>query len=159
DNGTWSKYNALTVELRRRLSKGLLVQGSYSFAKAMNNFFASSSAVAKNYVSLRDPKLDNVVSPFDIRHGLKVNWIYELPIGRGKALFGNAGGVLDRFVGGWEFHGAARIQSGSTFNFGNVQLVGMTREELQKSVKIRQGVNVDLNGNPVLTNGRPTAAT
>jgi carboxypeptidase family protein len=138
DNGNWTKYNALTVELRRRLSQGLLVQGSYSFARALTNYYASSAAVAKNYVTLRDPKLDDSVSPFDIRHALKVNWIYELPIGRGKTLFGNAGGVVDRLVGGWEFHGAARVQSGGTFSLGNVQLVGMTREDLQKSIKIRQ---------------------
>ena len=138
DNGNWTKYNALTVELRRRLSQGLLVQGSYSFARALTNYFASSSAVAKNYVTLRDPSLDDSVSPFDIRHALKFNGIYELPIGRGKALFGNAGGAVDRLVGGWEFHGTARIQSGSAVGFGNVQLVGMTREDLQKAVKIRQ---------------------
>lgn len=71
DNANWTKYNALTIELRRRLSHGLLVQGSYSFSKAITNYFASSSAVAKNYVSLRDPNLDNSVSPFDIRHAFK----------------------------------------------------------------------------------------
>lgn len=138
DNANWTKYNALTIELRRRLSHGLLVQGSYSFSKAITNYFASSSAVAKNYVSLRDPNLDNSVSPFDIRHAFKLNWIYELPIGRGQAFFGGAGGALDRVIGGWAFHGTARIQSGSPFSFGNVQLVGMTRDELQKAIKIRQ---------------------
>jgi hypothetical protein len=138
DNGNWTKYNSLTVELRRRLSKGLLVQGSYSFAKAQTNYYASSAAVAKNYVTLRNPSLDDSVSPFDIRHALKFNWLYELPIGKGKTFFGNAGGVVDRLVGGWEFHGTARIQSGSTFSLGNVQLVGMTRDDLQKSIKIRQ---------------------
>ena len=138
DNGNWTKYNALTVELRRRLSQGLLVQGSYSFARAQTNYYASSAAVAKNYVTLRNPSLDDSVSPFDIRHALKFNWLYELPIGKGKTLFGNAGGVVDRLVGGWEFHGTARIQSGSTFSLGNVQLVGMTRDDLQKAVKIRQ---------------------
>ncbi|MFN7927601.1 MAG: TonB-dependent receptor [Blastocatellia bacterium] len=138
DNGNWSKFNALTVELRRRLSHGLLVQGSYSFSKGLTNYFASSSAVAKNYVSMRNLNLDNTVSPFDIRHGLKMNWIYELPIGKGKALFGNMNKATDLALGGWEFHGAARLQSGSSFNFGNVQLVGMTRKDLQNAVKIRQ---------------------
>src|SRR5262249_13730900 len=40
-------------------------------------------------------------------------------------------------VGGWEFHGTARLQSGSPNDFGNVQLVGMTRNDLQKVIKVR----------------------
>src|SRR5262249_54946275 len=67
----------------------------------------------------------------------KANWVYELPIGRGKMLFGDAGAALDRLIGGWEFHGTTRIQSGNAFNFGNVRLVGMTREELRKEYKLR----------------------
>jgi hypothetical protein len=40
-------------------------------------------------------------------------------------------------VGGWEFYGSARVQSGQMFNFGNVQLVGMTMEELGEEFKLR----------------------
>ena len=82
-------------------------------------------------------RLSKTVSPFNIDHTFKVNWIYELPIGKGQWLGGNAGGEADRVIGGWAFHGAARLQSGTPFNFGNVQLVGMTRNELQKKVKMR----------------------
>ena len=58
----------------------------------------------------------------------------------------------------------ARYNSGISpptivFDLGNVQLVGMTRNELQKALKIRQGVVVDATGAPVLTNGRQTPAT
>ena len=72
-----------------------------------------------------------------LEHAFKANWVYELPIGRGKSLFGGAGGTLDRFIGGWEFHGTARIQSGNYLNFGNVRLVGMTEKELRKAAKLR----------------------
>jgi hypothetical protein len=46
--------------------------------------------------------------------------------------------LVDRLAGGWAIHGQARLQSGSTFSFGNVQLVGMTAKELQKAIKIRK---------------------
>lgn len=141
DNGTATWYNALTVELRRRLSKGLLVQGSYTFGKGLTNFNGSSSAVANNYSSLRNPGLDKAVSPFDVTHAFKVNWIYELPVGKGKALFGNANSLVNQFVGGWEWHGTARLQSGSPFRMDNIQLVGMTQQELQGLVKIRKDPN------------------
>ncbi|MDX2030095.1 MAG: TonB-dependent receptor [Blastocatellia bacterium] len=136
NNGrTW--YDSLQVELRRRLSKGLLVQGNYTLAKAFTNAFTSSSVVAGQPSTLRDMSLSKSISPFNLTHAVKVNWIYELPFGRNQLIGGNAGAVLDRMIGGWEFHGAARLQSGTPFNIGNVQLVGMTRSDLQKAVKIR----------------------
>jgi hypothetical protein len=78
------------------------------------------------------------LSPFGITHALKFNWIYDLPFGRGKAFGSGVGRLADLAIGGWEFHGTARIQSGSPNNFGNVQLVGMTRNELQKELRIRK---------------------
>ena len=66
-----------------------------------------------------------------------MNWIYELPFGRGQAFLGNVGGVLNQLVGGWECHGTARLQSGSPNDLGNIQLVGMTRSDLQKAMSVR----------------------
>jgi carboxypeptidase family protein len=138
DNGGHTYYDALQIELRRRLARGLLLQGSYTFSKALSNMFASSSVVSFQPSTLRNQTLDKVASPFDLRHAFKTSWIYELPVGKGRWLAGDANGTLDRLVGGWGIHGQARVQSGSTFNLGNVQLVGMTSKELQNSIKIRK---------------------
>lgn len=142
DNGGRTSYDSLQLELRRRLSKGLLVQGNYTFGQAFTNMFTSSSIVFSQYSTLRDPKLDKALSPFNIRHGFKVNWIYELPFGRGKWLGGGVNKIGDLLIGGWEFHGAARLQSGSPFSLGAANLVGMTREDLQKQVKVRKEPNL-----------------
>jgi Carboxypeptidase regulatory-like domain len=124
-NGGYARYDSMVVELRRRLSKGLLAQGSYVFAKS----FSSSR------FSFRAPRVNSLGGT--LKHAFKVNWVYELPFGRGKTLFGKAGGTLDRIIGGWEFDGAARVQSGQVFDFGNVRLVGMTTRDLQKAFKLR----------------------
>src|SRR5262249_56067136 len=110
-------------------------------------------AFSSSRVSFRAPRV-NTLDDITLRHAFKVNWLYELPIGRGKPLLGGAGAWLDRLVGGWEFYGAGRVQSGQLFNFGNINLVGMTNDELRDMVKIRQGVVVDFDGKPFLTNGR-----
>ena len=138
DNSGKTWYDSLQIELRRRLSRGLLVQGSYVFAKSLSNMYGTSGAVFFQPSTLRDPSLDKTLSPFDLVHSFKANWIWELPVGRGQWLASGANGLVDRLVGGWAIHGQARIQSGSTFSFGNVQLVGMTAKELQDAVKIRQ---------------------
>ncbi|MCI0390572.1 MAG: carboxypeptidase-like regulatory domain-containing protein [Acidobacteria bacterium] len=124
-NGGYSRYDGLVFELNRRLTNGLLVQSSYAFAKSFSS----------QRVSLRAPRINSPGGT--LRQAFKTNWVYELPIGRGQMLFGNAGRMLDRLASGWEFHGASRIQSGQVLDFGNVNLVGMTRKDLQQAFKLR----------------------
>jgi hypothetical protein len=125
-NGGYSRYDALQIDLRRRLAKGLMVQANYQFAKS----FESSR------VSFRAARV-NALDTNTLRHAVKVNWGYELPFGRGKAIMGNASTWFNHIVGGWEFYGSGRVQSGQLFNFGNVNLVGMTMKDLQKEFKLR----------------------
>jgi hypothetical protein len=104
----------------------LLVQASYTIGKGLTN----------SRLSFRKPMitvLNSGVTP----QSFKVNWVYELPIGRGKTLLAGSQGLLDRIAGGWEFQGIGRIQSGSLINFGNVRLVGMTSQELRGAVGLR----------------------
>jgi hypothetical protein len=62
--------------------------------------------------------LNKGLSPYDIRHQFKINWIYELPFGRGK-MFSTGHPVLERLIGGWTFDGIARIQSGRPFRLSS----------------------------------------
>jgi hypothetical protein len=138
ENNGRSYYDAAVIELRRRLSKGLLAQGSYTFARNLTNYPVSSAALFYQPPTLRNVGGEKTLSPFGITHAVKLNWIYELPFGKGKAFGSGVGRLGELAIGGWEFHGTARIQSGSPNNFGNVQLVGMTRNDLQKALKIRK---------------------
>ncbi|HEX7332873.1 MAG TPA: TonB-dependent receptor [Pyrinomonadaceae bacterium] len=136
DNSGESYYDAATIELRRRLSGGLLVQANYTFGKAIANTYASSSAVFDQPNTLRDPNLRRGVAPFDITHGFKANFIYELPVGQGRKYFSGARGIVNGLLGGWGFNGNIRMQSGSPFSLGNVQLNGMTAKDLQEAVGV-----------------------
>jgi hypothetical protein len=102
--------------------------------------------------TLRNNWLKKGVTPFDIRHGFKTNFIYELPVGKGRTFWGNASGLVDKLAGGWAINGNVRIQSGIPFNFAapngtltlagntqnisNFQIVGMTFKDLQKAVGV-----------------------
>jgi hypothetical protein len=135
NNSAQSWYDGLTIEYRRRLSAGLLVQGSYTFGKALSNTYASSSSVFDQPATLRNLWLRKGVTPFDIRNGFKTNFIYEVPVGKGRMFLGNANKWVDAIAGGWGFNGNIRIQSGNPFSLGNVQLVGITRGQLENLVK------------------------
>jgi hypothetical protein len=59
------------------------------------------------------------VSDFDTTQAINANWVYELPFGRGKALVGDAGGLLNGVVGGWKLAGLSRWSSGYPFTVGS----------------------------------------
>jgi hypothetical protein len=74
---------------------------------------------------------------------VKFNWIYELPFGQGRTWMSGIHGWQEKLMGGWAVNGNVRIQSGSPFSLGNVQLVGMTLKELQDSVGVRRDADAD----------------
>jgi len=117
-----SHYDSLQIELRRRLSQGLLMQASYVYGHTY----------LSDFYSARRPILESLDtgSPGTLPHAFKTDWVYELPFGRGRRFGGNAGPIVDRIIGGWAFAGTARVQSGQTIDLGNVRLVGITAKEL-----------------------------
>jgi Carboxypeptidase regulatory-like domain len=139
DGKTW--YDALTVQLRRRLSKGILVDGNYTFSRALGNQYVSSAIAFLQPRTLRNTWLDKGFSPFDIRSSLKGSFIAEMPFGRGKHFLGNSHGFLEGVVGNWTINGTLRLSSGVPINLGNVQLVGMTPKDLEKAIQMRTNSN------------------
>lgn len=150
DNIGEANYHALQVELRRRLSKGLLVQGSYVWSKSMSNTFNQSAASdGITPTTFRDLAFNKSIAPRDARHGFKFDWIYELPFGPGRRFLDSGPAVIRKTLEGWQFGGVVRIQSGTptrilsgrqTFNNrdSGVALFNMTQKQLQDMVKIRK---------------------
>jgi hypothetical protein len=149
DNSGLSTYDAVQIEFRRRMTKGLLLQANYTFGKSLANTYASSSSVFDQPNTLRNIDLKKGYTPFDITQAMKFNFIWEVPVGRGRGFMGDTSKAMDFLVGGWGFNGNVRVQSGSPFffnapvsigpaiaNAGNFQLVGMTLKELQKAVGV-----------------------
>lgn len=136
-NKTW--YDSGIIEVRRRLSAGLRIQANYVWSKAQANSYASSSVVgAGPNFTIRDGGLELAknIQAFDITHQFKFDATYELPFGKGRMFFGGANSWVDGFIGGWSLLPTVRWQSGSPVNFGNVQLVGMTKKDLQKAMGV-----------------------
>ena len=142
ENGTLSWFDSGVIEVRRRLSAGLRVQASYVWSKAQSNFFANNDDVFAS-LSRREglDLLTKTVQPYDLRHNFKIDSTYDLPFGKGRMFFSNAGGIVNSLVGGFSILPTVRWQSGSPIQLGNAQLIGMTVKELQKEVKVRKGPN------------------
>ncbi|MCW5980088.1 MAG: carboxypeptidase regulatory-like domain-containing protein [Bryobacteraceae bacterium] len=141
-NPSWgtNNYNALQVKMKKELGPdGLLISLAYTWAKALGT---SVSGIKFNgQVPFRDTrnwKADAGPTPFDIRHILALSWIYEIPVGRGKAVAGSISGPVQYILGGWKLGGIATLQSGfhltptDSFNNSNA---GGSRPDLLRNPK------------------------
>jgi hypothetical protein len=128
-NGGSNRYDSGQVEVRRRLAHGLLLNSNYVFAKA---YAGSRYSFRTGWVNNL-----NTSNGGTVQHSFKMNWVFELPVGAGKALFANSHGIVERIIGGWEWDGTVRIQTGPILNLGNVNLVGMTKKDLQDAYGLR----------------------
>ena len=128
-NGGYTRYNSMQLELRKRLSAGLQFNTSYTFGKGY---------LSERY-SLRTPRKEvlDVGAEGSVDHSFKATWVYELPFGQGRRFASNAGGFMERLIGGWSVDGVARIQSGRLLDFGNVRLVGMTKADVEDMFTLR----------------------
>jgi hypothetical protein len=126
-----SKYHSLQIEVRRRLSGGLDVQGSYVYAKRYGT-------------SLQRLRPRLFLQSAGVPHAFKMSWTYELPFGRGRRFGTDMNPILNGVVGNWVFSGTGRFQV-RDFTLNNARLVGMTESELQDAFKIRV-VNDPLGG-------------
>ena len=59
-----------------------------------------------------DPELDCGLSDFDVDHRLVGSFVYNLPFGNGEKFAGDATGVKNAVVGGWQVNGIATWQRG-----------------------------------------------
>jgi hypothetical protein len=130
-SGSWivqdregTRYNSLQVDLRRRLSAGLLVSANYTYG--------IRKSLVNNSIRFDRMEVDSTGAP----HEWKMNWVYEIPVGRGRRFGTDMHPVLNGLLGNWEFSGNGRLQT-NRYRITGATLVGMTPEELQKEFRIR----------------------
>jgi hypothetical protein len=118
-----SYYNAGQLTLRHPSSHGLQADLGYTLSKSIDmGSDAERASEASRNGSFSDilnswkPALNRGVSDFDTRHLITLDWVYQLPVGRGKSLLGSSGRLLDAAIGGWQWSGLTRWTSGLPFS-------------------------------------------
>jgi len=116
-----SYYNAGQVTLRHPMSHGLQLDVSYTLSQSldMGSDAERNPALVSNFSIIYNtwkPGLNRAPSDFDTRHLVTVDYVYQLPFGRGKQLLGNANKLTDAILGGWQLSGILRSTSGLPFS-------------------------------------------
>lgn len=112
-------FNALQVQVQKRVSYGLTVLANYSWSKNITNadseypsqaaWEGDGSSGALNSYNL---KVEKAVSQFNTPQRAVLSYTYELPLGKGRK-FLSRGGVVNAIVGGWQVAAVQTYQSGT----------------------------------------------
>jgi hypothetical protein len=108
-NGSTSAYDSLQIELTRRLSGGLRMQASYTFAKGLSDF-TGSSGDTNSFLTLRDTHRE--YAQYTNTHQFLANAIYQLPFGRGRTYLRRQRGITGALISGWQVGGIVKATSG-----------------------------------------------
>lgn len=118
-----STYNAAQWTLRHPMSHGLQLDISYTFSKSIDwgsdaerNTEFTGQGSASDIINTWKPYLNRGVSDFDTANLITADWVYELPVGKGKAFLGTANGFVNALLGGWQSSGIFRKTSGLPFS-------------------------------------------
>jgi len=97
-----STYNAMTATVERRFTRGLSLQGSYTWSKSIDIASGFRDIAMDTYNLSRDRGL----SAFDRTHIMVISYVYELPF------FQRSKKALRLPFGGWQMSGFSVFQSG-----------------------------------------------
>lgn len=112
-----ANFNSLQLRAERRYAQGLTLLGSYTWSKSIDDHSGWTGAGDNNQAQNNHDWVKTMrgLSNFDLRHRLALSYIYELPMGAGRFLFGDASGFGNWLASGWELSGITTVQSGSPF--------------------------------------------
>jgi outer membrane receptor protein involved in Fe transport len=143
-----SNYHAAVASLQRRFSKGLTVNGAYTFSKLIDlalGQFAGESVSNAGFQNNNNLRADRSLSALDAPHRLVINGLYSLPFGAGRKF--NPKGIGGLIVNGWEASAIYTYQSGGPLAFSSATNTTFAQGGGQRP---------NLIGNPVLADGDRT---
>lgn len=113
DGWASSNYHALQASLNKSMAKGLFLKGAYTWSKSIN--MSDEDGWAGLPITNLEEALyrNRALAGYDRTHMFVMSWVYELPIGKGKAMGLN--GLADKIAGGWRINGIYSAYSGTPF--------------------------------------------
>ena len=109
-SGGHDSYNSMQLSLARRISNGLTLNSQYTLGRSYGNTAGSNEALTAG--NPFDYDYDIGYNAFDVRHTFNVSALYTLPIGAGHRILGNASGLTQALLGGWDVGAIVNARSG-----------------------------------------------
>jgi hypothetical protein len=108
---SFSKFNAGTVRVNKRLSKGISLGANYQYSHSIDDAGALGSVGGVSIQDWQNPLGDLGNSSLDVRHTVGGNYLYELPFGKDKFLV--TSGMGSHILEGFSVSGTFQFSTGS----------------------------------------------
>lgn len=117
-------YNGLQINVKHPVGHGLNFMANYAYSHSFTNryigdYYTADEALM-NFTTLRDPHLNRVPSPYDLRHVFRTYFTYDLPFGHGK-MFNTDNKLVNGVIGGWTVGSIFTWQIGRDFKLAGGQ--------------------------------------
>ena len=119
-DSTWSgtsKYNGLNAKIEHH-GRSVLATFAYTWSKSTDSKSAAAGIGAsgfngwQGFLNNHNPGLDYGLSDFDVDHRAVASFVWSLPFGKGERFAGDASGVKNAIIGGWQLNGIYTWQRG-----------------------------------------------
>jgi hypothetical protein len=113
----WSDYHALNAVMTHR-GRGLTATAAYTWSKSTDSksaaaaLGASEAAGWQGFLNNHDVDRDHGLSGFDVAHRFVASFVWNLPFGKGEKWAGDASGLKQALIGGWQVNGIYLLQGG-----------------------------------------------
>lgn len=121
--GATSNYDSLQVTFSKRYARGIVFEGSYVWAKAIDE--------GTSYQDSYNARASRAVSSVHVPQRLVFSGVYEMPFGRGRQFGKDMSRWMDLIAGGWQLNGIWTAQSGSTLGIGATNQAGLFTEAIR----------------------------
>jgi trimeric autotransporter adhesin len=153
----YSRFEALRVNVRKRMQKGISLQGTYQYGHSIDNSSSIGGAAQTVAQNPNDLAAEEGNSSFDVRQKLTGNWVFELPFGPNRALL-SKGGFWSKALDGFSVSGDFTFATG-TYYTPNYQLtVEETATGSSSSLRPNRNFNVPISGAKQIGNWFNTTA-
>jgi hypothetical protein len=113
-NNAMSVYHGLQLEAVKRTHSGSQFQFNYTWGKALSDAAGDGQTNFEPLLDNNNPGLEYAPSPYDIRHALKANYVYNLPFGTNQRWRGNR--FTNTLFGDWQVTGIWNYVSGGPYS-------------------------------------------
>lgn len=115
-----ANFHSFQTKVKKRLSGGLNVLGSYVFSKNIDDFCTEGGGGTTGGCGepqdTNNFRLNKSLSSLHIRHQFVTSVIYDLPFGRGRHWGSGWHGFTDGVLGGWTVASILTLRSGQPFS-------------------------------------------
>ena len=114
-----TSYNALQIDVSKRISHGLQFRGNYTWSKNLDINSALTIAQGNNQPQMimdrNNLPRDWGPSALNVTNQVSLSASYDLPFGHNKPWLNNLHGAAEKLIGGWQLNQITTLLSGFPF--------------------------------------------